>query len=493
MGARVLALGVAVVSALLFSGPHDVAFWADSVSYFSAADSVQRGAFVQYEGLPLTLFPPVYPIAIAAVSLTGLDRQPTAFALNLLCVSLIAMKVSGISRRHDAALLAVSTLVVAALCVGPIPSRLRYAASELPFMALTLTCLDQADRRIWRRGPVWAFALGLLCSLAFLTRYSGVVVMAVVGCAMALDPRRASTRLAELLWFSGGALPLSVAWLCRNRLADGTWMGPRPEAASTVSEAFTGTASTLVEWLMPGALWANTPLEWLVSCGSAAAAVGASVVVTQSAPPDVKRTVRVHATFAVSYVAFIVVSSLFTAVDVINDRLLAPAYVSALLAFGVSCVWLGRASGMSDGLGRRLWGMVLAGAVTLGLLQAHRRVPPEIDYMQERWRASPTTAAARRLTPGDLCFSNVPEPVYLHTGRQCARALMTLYRTDERVPDRLLSHLQSADPRRLFYVRYYKGLPGERMIGDPRTLLAPYLVRRVPTADGEVYELRTPR
>jgi hypothetical protein len=113
--------------------------------------------------------------------------------------------------------------------------------------------------------------------------------------------------------------------------------------------------------------------------------------------------------------------------------------------------------------------------------------------MQPRWRSSPTTAAARTLAADDVCFSNVPEAVYLWAGRPCRRALLELYRTTDRRPDQLLTHLASGNPHRVFYLWYYDRHPDDRMIGDPRTLLAPNLVRRQPTADGELLELRTIR
>jgi hypothetical protein len=487
-----LALAAAVGCGLLFSGPHDVAFWSDSVSYFSAADALRHGLFIDYEGFALTLFPPVYPLLVAGVSSAGFGRQATAFAINTLAIAVIGMVVWNVVRRHGAPFLAAMALIAASLSVGPVPMRLQFAASELPFMALALVCLDQVDRRRWERGRRHALGLGFLCSLAFLTRYSGLVVAAVAGIAVLVDCRpRARDRRSTPLWFLAGLLPPAAAWLIRNRVVDGTWMGPRANASSSGAETLTGTASTLAGWVMPGVVWANTPLEWLIICGGALAAIVAAVVSTARGDARAARTVILYGAFAVVYVLFIALSSLITALDVINDRLLAPAYVPALLSAGVALLGLMHARHVSQRQRALASAFALAAVVALAMAQAVRRTSPEIDYTTARWRESPTTAAARQIGPDELCFSNVPEPVYLWTGHRCARALMELYRTVDRPPDRLLTKLQSPDTgHRIYYLWYRESHQGDRMIGDPRTLLAPYTERSGATGDGEIFELR---
>src|SRR5258706_8725137 len=154
---------------------------------------------------------------------------------------------------------------MACLIVGPIPVRLRYAASEMPFIALMSLALYLVDSRVRRTRPLLSFGIGVLSALLFLTRYSGVVIIGVVGAALIFDSVTVRPVLwRRIVWFAMGAVPLSVAWLIRNYVFEGALLGRRATPSGPVSEALTGTASPLVDWLLPRGWWADKPLEWII-------------------------------------------------------------------------------------------------------------------------------------------------------------------------------------------------------------------------------------
>jgi hypothetical protein len=110
--------------------------------------------------------------------------------------------------------------------------------------------------------------------------------------------------------------------------------------------------------------------------------------------------------------------------------------------------------------------------------------------MSSRWRNAATTDMVRRLARPDLCFSNLPDPLYLWSGIRCRRALMAQYRSDDRPRDRLLTLLEQAQAGTTYYVWYYDDATADMLIGDPSALLADYVVSRRSADDGQIFELR---
>lgn len=478
--------------AIAVARPSGIAFWTDSVAYFAAAESIPHGAFQSHQNHPLTLFPPVYPLSIALALAIGFDRQTAAFLVNLVAVAAMAAIVCRAAWSRTGSVGPTLAIVLTSLVLGPVSGRYRFAGSELPFMALTLLALDQTDRRVWRRGALHAFGLGLVCSLAFLTRYSGLVVVGIVAIWVLADTWRVrSSGVSTPLWFTAGVAPLSAAWLLRNYLVDGSPMGRRGTTVASVPETLTGAASSVVGWVMPGVWWANSPLEWMIVFCALIAVMIAAIFVARHYGREISATVFLYLVFAIAYVAFIAVSSLLAPIDTINERLLAPAYVPFVIGVGIAVA-------ASTRRVRERWRRTAAWAgavgvalvVVLAVAQVHLRPQPErqLNYMSDMWRDSPTTHAARAIDHSGSCFTNAPPPLYMWTGLRCNRALTKLYRTVGNEPDPLLELLKRNDADGVYYIWYHDNDP-QGLIGNPSKLLAGHVKAVVRTRDGEIFEL----
>jgi len=482
----------AIACAYAFASPSDMVFWTDSVSYFASAEALLADAsFVTHQNLPLTTYPPLYPLLVAVARGLGIDRAPTAFLINLVAIVAIAAVVCRGVWRATGSPGAVIATVLACLAVGPMPMRLKYAGSEPAFMALMMLAVDQTDRAVWRRGSAQALGLGLVCGLAILTRYSGLVVAATVGLWLLADIWRARSPGKRVLWLMAGAGTLTIVWMARNVILVGAPLGPRSRPIASLRESLSATASTLVDWVIPRAWWVNTSLEMLVVFGGALGVVGLAAMAAAAQPDNSRRTVFVHLSFALTYIGFIVLSSLLAPIDIINGRLLAPAYVPGVVAVVVAAtMW------MRGGLGYR-WRIppVIGAAAAIGVIgvmavwQAGRRPEPEVNYHAEKWRTSATTAAARGAVDSALCFTNEPAALYLGTGHRCARGLIRPYRTSA-ASDPLLTWLSTDDPRQAYLV-WYSDSDADKVVDNPSKALAGHVRRRIEAADGEILVLST--
>jgi hypothetical protein len=488
-------IAIAVGCSVAFGSPGNIAFWPDSVSYFAAAESLRHGALLTHEGQLLTMFPPAYPAVVALASTVGVGRPMAAFLVNAIAVLAIAIVLCRTVWFHTRSRGATVAIVLACLALGAVPGRLRYAGSELPFMAFTLVALDWTARRVWRRGARPAFVLGLVCCAAFLTRYSGLVVIAVVGLWLVADVwRQQPRRYSAITWFAAGVAPLSAAWLLRNYAADGALMGRRSSSVASLPETVSGIVSTMVAWALPNVWWANRPVEWLVVGIVVFAILGLAVVSARRSAPDTARTVTLNVVFGLVYIAFVAISVFQAAIDIIEDRLLAPAFIPFALAIGIAA-----ATAVNARIGhapkRRattwLWAAATVMILALTVVQEQRRRAPSINYLSAEWEKSATTRAATAIDRSARCYSNASPPLYLWTGLRCKRALTKSYRTADRRPDPLLEHLQQNGGGTVYYVWYRRHNP-EGLIGNPDVLLEKHVRHRVQTADGEVLELGPP-
>jgi hypothetical protein len=489
-----LALSVitAIVCAYAFASPSGMVFWTDSVSYFASAEALLADAsLVTHQNLPLTTFPPIYPLLVSVPRGLGVDRSTTAFLINLVAIVAIAAVVCRIVWRATGSSGAVIATVLACLAVGPMPMRLRYAASEPVFMALMMLAVDQTDRAVWRRGAARALGLGVVCGLAILTRYSGLVVAATVGLWLIADVYRVRSQWQRVLWLMAGAGTLTIVWMARNVMLVGAPLGPRSSPIASLRESLSATASTLVDWVIPGAWWVNSSLEMLVVFGGVLGVSGLAAMAATAQPDDSRRTVFVHLSFALTYIVFIVLSSLLAPIDIINDRLLAPAYLPAVVAGSVAAtMWI------RGGLGHRWripsvsgWTAAIAMIGAMAVWQAGRRPEPEVNYRAERWRTSATSATARAAVESGLCFTNEPAALYLGTGHRCARGLIRAYRTTK-ASDPLLEWLSTDDPRPAYLVWYY-GSDADKVTDTPAQALAGHVRKRIEAPDGEILVLTT--
>ena len=333
--ALVAILGTAHI--LVRTSTYGAVFGNDAANYVSAAASLAAGdGLLRPSGEPMVLFAPLFSVAMAFLSLFGVEPVDAGRLLNAAAFGLLIL-VSGLwlSRRLESQWVALGA-AVAALAAVPLSHAASTLLSEPLFILFTILALMPLESFLNRRSGRRALALAaVFAALAALTRYVGVTLIcsAVLMLLMRRDaPLR--ERLRDTLAFGAiSSLPLAAA-LARNYLVSGTLAGDRPGVSGQpVFDAMRQTVWNFQWWADPTSLiqWQLNDRPELVIC--VLLLLAALLLIT----PRLRRESVAFPVFALTYLAFILVVTPFTVAQGIDSRYLAPIYVPLLF---VAAFWL---------------------------------------------------------------------------------------------------------------------------------------------------------
>jgi 4-amino-4-deoxy-L-arabinose transferase-like glycosyltransferase len=420
-GAAVLAVAVALRATSRY-GPGAEP---DTVTYLAAARHLRTGhGFADIDGSPLTLFPPAFPAAVAALEWLGLGPLPAARYLNAALFGLLVVLAAVWTRRISGSP-ALGAAVAAIVAVSsPMAAMASTALSEpigLVLVVLCLLFLTEASRTgggappeavsgrrsRWVKGGGSGFALlaGLAAGLACLARYASVVLFPVGVVVLLLRPGRLAGRMRlAAMFLVAGAVPFG-AWLARNVVAGGDATGDgRGTSALTMITSLKLTLASVGAWVLP-------PAVPVIPRAVIGGVLGLTVAVAVSAPwpsPDARsgrpsRTNRASgarsAALALPAAVFVVLGvasvAWFEATMAIDPppRFLLPVFVPLVVAAAVGCAGLARRRAWRPGAAAGLVAVVVAASLP-GLVafvgQADRK--GLLDYSTPAWASSPLLA-----------------------------------------------------------------------------------------------------
>lgn len=274
---------------------------ADSASYIEMAQTLREDgrprvtpwdfAEGSADRIPQKLFPPGYPLLVAAVTpLTGTARTaaliPGRVAAVLIPVLLVTLFAGAVPAR------ALMLLSVYTLLTGGVRGWQYAAYSDVPALAVSIVALGALARGLRLVGepryPLrWCLLAGLAAGLAYTIRNAGIAVLAiaVVALAESVWRRRTWRELAAVM--AGAAGPLA-ALFAYNLTTFGRWQ-PYAMPASTRAwplNAVDWAAATLTDLGVPWQVAGQLPHPVAVlAVGSAVALVVAAWVRLRTDPP----------------------------------------------------------------------------------------------------------------------------------------------------------------------------------------------------------------
>ena len=350
---------------LVRTSTYGAALFGDAFNYLSAAESLAAGkGLLSPGGGQIALFAPFFPMALAFLSLLGIEPVDGGRFLNATAFGLLILA-SGLwlSRRLESQPIALG-VAVAVMASVPLADTASTFLSEALFILFTLLALMPLESFLHRRSgtPALMLAAGF-AALAAITRYMGVAL--IFSAVLMLLSRRdipVRDRLKHALAFGViSSFPLAAA-LARNQLVTGTLTGDRSRASGQslfdslgqVVEVFHGWVDPLspVHWQLQHSPWLIGGLLLLLT---------ALLLVT----PRPGRASSVFWIFSLLYLVIIAVVAPFTAEQTIDSRYLTPVYVPLLLVAGF---WLdgllrSKAMGRLSALRWALVALALTGGV----------------------------------------------------------------------------------------------------------------------------------
>ena len=170
--------------------------------------------------------PPLFPLLLAFVGISGIDLVHVAGFVNAVAFGLTIL-FSGIwlKNRLHSPLIAIWATVAICLSI-PLTSLASRAVSESVFILFMVLALMQADAFLNRNGPASLIRAALFSALACLTRYAGVALIPAVALLLLLQRSAAfPERVRQAVTYSFLALAPCCLFILRNWLLSGafTW------------------------------------------------------------------------------------------------------------------------------------------------------------------------------------------------------------------------------------------------------------------------------
>ncbi len=400
----------------------------DSADYFSAAENLLAGNGLVVSGAggvsrPFTLWPPLYPFLLALGGLAGLGLVETSRWLAALFFGCTVFMVGLAARWYAGSTIASVLSAALVLCSASLLHVFSWAQTDGLLIVLALIALLLVDRYRVSKRPSLLLSAALVCGIACLARYSGVALV-LTGVIVLLWPGRGWRRR---LLYSGIFTVFSIAplgvWLVRNACVTGSATTRNLLFHPIPSWKWLTGLDTLASWLVT--YQAHVAVKYLVGLG-VLLVVAALVVLGQrtaavrpSAEPG--QTPLALSVFIPCYLVTVLASIAFLDAFIpLDNRLLSPL----LPVLVILVVGLGRQVLQGSGGARtmRLGLPVLVGIwLVLWATQAvqwvgHRSKDGEW-YTSTEWQKSETIAEVRSLPEEAEIYSNVPEAIYLITGR----------------------------------------------------------------------------
>jgi hypothetical protein len=489
--ASFLTLGLLAVTGtflLLAATPEGLGLSDDSIAYIAGARSLLAGEGYRAAWLesnkPVTHFPPAFSGTLALIGLIGIDPINGArlvntllFGVNAALLGLLGWRMtkSSIAGIVLAALFIVndSLLRVHAVAMSePLflffsllaflgfdlylsprsddfnrqatnmtaQSRVIYRSRAVALRAVSSTTADETgqkmasgddfNRQATKVATTWLILTGILTSLAYLTRYSGLALVATFVVALILLHDTWKKRIASVAIYLVGFLPLVIAWSIRNRLVAGNatnrtliW---HPVTSATLEQGL----RTFSEFLVPVEEWRQelfkTQEIFIVVIVVILLAILAWILrdglrrFFQPSTPMPEVTGFTNGLYIFGYLASVLFSiSLFDASTPLKVRILAPVYLPLLLLLVHAGAWMWRR------FGRAGQGTVAALALIIFSVSAlgQVRTVSELSkggqgFASFKWYDSKVMAYLKTLD-GLPIYTNEPGAVYLYTGRGC--------------------------------------------------------------------------
>lgn len=398
--------------------PHGIGLSEDSISYLSAAHSLQdTGEMRDINGDWFVSWAPLYPLCIAILQVLPWEAETALAALNLLLFGLTVISSWVlITKVLETPFFRVACLV-AIVFSFTIMQVYATALSEALFL-LVVNLVVLAGTGDGGRGTRDYVVLGVLCGAAMLTRYAGVFLLPAV--VVSFWGKKERIAIWKMVVFVVIAVAPLAVWLVRNEMLTDTPMGFRLWDNPFFVKDVLVLGDTITSWILP--IKIPLVLRSLLLVGMIA------VLFKGWTKPNL----RIHLLTATGYLLFLVLAYKLSSFEEPRDRLLAPVFVSffILVFAGVENLTLRFPS---------VPYLALAACTCLWLAYPVVRVGKHVQlwhnegvdvYNKPAWDDSETIAWLKE-TGFNQIFSNDAHAIYYFTGKNAVHISKPNYNNSE--------------------------------------------------------------
>ena len=415
--------------ALVRTSTYGAAVWPDSTVYVSAALNFLDGTGLKdFADQNLTVWPPLFPLLLAFLSLFGLEPAEGGRLANAAAFGLTILACGFWLRRHlrsqPLALLAAASMAASL----PLNHLAALLLTEPLFILFAMLALIWLERFLGERDSAWhrrtLLAAALFAALAAAIRYLGATLIFVGVLLLLMQRRPIVARLQQATAFGFiASLPLAMI-LARNWILDGAPFGPRFPSSQTIADSLGQIAAGVGLWLLPGSLPSEATGALWATAGLALA-LSAAIVLLHLRGDAGRGALRSSwrlgalapfAMFVLLYLAFLSIAVRLVQ-QPIDERYLAPVYLPLLL---IGVFLLDRMAALPTAgwlaIGKRVSvGLILTGALAHVALSARANLLrtaaalesgyTPLSYNARHWQESETLAHLQAHLPDGAIFS----------------------------------------------------------------------------------------
>lgn len=253
----VVGLSVAAgIAAFLVLRQYGSGYNSDSANYFSAATHLATGrGLTQYDGNPYTLWPPLYPLVLAAIQwIAGITPIVAAPLVNSILLGLTIFLAGRVFFKHLKSRLLAAVGTIAAAVSGVLVWNAFMGLSDMLCLTLALAylfCFEEY-RASSRRG--WLVAAGVMAALTALSRYIGVFLVPVGVCHVLLfTTGEWKSKLMRIVAFGLIASVPLLLWDLYVYQITGHSLGTGGAPNSTLPMSLAAAFNTILAWFIPRA------------------------------------------------------------------------------------------------------------------------------------------------------------------------------------------------------------------------------------------------
>lgn len=243
----------------------------DSSFYLSAADNFSKGrGFIDFEGNPLLLWPPLYPFLISVVSqVSGLSLLSVSRLLNTIAYGLVVLCSAILFKRcfKDRALwffLGISATIL----FLPLLTTAANVSTDLIFIWLEVIFFLAASDFLLKKTPLTLLLLSILIALATILRWVGylMILTEIVLIVIVYWGTKKKVGFYSLVFGGIAALPFAAWAFGINYLRYHSFFGPRDTGLVSLQGNILLTYAKINRWLFPNNLTQRVSaiLIWLV-------------------------------------------------------------------------------------------------------------------------------------------------------------------------------------------------------------------------------------
>jgi len=327
----------------------------DSFQYTASARNLATGngfslPYGSSELLPMTKYPPMFPIVLSVFELVGVPALKGVRIINIILFGINIILVFYCTKRlaHSNAFSLLAALLVAISFVTVEVHS--WALSEPLYICLSLSAFLLLQKYFERTKGAWLIWAALATSAAFLTRYVGVSLVLSIAIILLLNKTVIKQKGLDLLLFGAIAILPMAMWSLRGYLLTRT-LNDRTIAFHPLTlKNYVAAIDVFYGWFIPVSLVQGAEKLFLALTAVAVVILFLFFWRSRKTPANVlakdfsleKRMLLLHSIYIVLYGIVIIVSKTWLDADIgLSDRILSPMLVSMiiLLVVGLSFLW----------------------------------------------------------------------------------------------------------------------------------------------------------